>query len=294
MTPTPDAGAAPIGQLGGYRLLRSIGKGGLGEVFQAQDAEGRTVALKTFRLQDDEHGLLMASFEREARSGDALRHPDIVQTLGSGRDGGLAYLVMEYVPGHDLRRHTMPAGRLPLPQVLRTVRRVALALAAAHAQQIVHRDIKPGNVLVHWADDTVKLADFGLARLGDVFRSRTGTFAGTPGYMSPEQLAEATIGPATDLYALGVLLFELLTGRLPHEAASLGALLRQVANQPAPRARSRRPDLPAGLDDLVAELLQIQPSQRPASAAVLAQRLATLEATLGPASPPPSVPKSRR
>jgi serine/threonine-protein kinase len=265
---------APIGQLGGYRLLRSLGKGGLGEVFQALDGAGRTVAIKTLRLHDDPDGLQAATFEREARSGRALRHPDIVRLYDSRREGDDAYLVMEYVPGHDLRRHTTPGALLPLPQVLRTAQRVAQALAAAHAQGIVHRDLKPGNVLVHWDSDIVKLADFGLARLGDAFRSRTGAFAGTPAYMAPEQLAEGAVGPATDLYALGVMSFELLTGRLPHEAPSLGALLQRVASRPAPRLRSLRPDLPAEVDELVAHLLHIQPAHRPASAAVVAQRLA--------------------
>ena len=145
---------------------------------------------------------------------------------------------------------------------------------------VIHRDIKPGNVLVDAASDTVKVTDFGLARLGDAFRSRTGIIAGTPAYMSPEQLAESTVGPASDLYALGVLMFELLTGRLPHEASTLGALLVQVSNRAAPRVSTLRPDLPPALNTLVADLLEKRPERRPADANAVADRLAQVRRAL--------------
>lgn len=264
----------PAQMLAQYRLLRPLGKGGLGEVFEALAPDGRTVALKTFMLRDDDQGLLAGAFVREANLGQRLDHPDIVKVLDSGCHGEHAFLAMEFVAGHDLRRHTRKADLLPLPLVLRTARRVAQALAAAHAIKVIHRDIKPGNVLVHWPSDTVKITDFGLARLGDAFRSRTGIIAGTPAYMSPEQLAEGAISPASDLYALGVLLFELLSGHMPHESNSLGELLQQVANQLAPSIAVHRPDLPPALVELIAELLQKQPQSRPPDAGTVAARLA--------------------
>lgn len=272
----------PGRSLGGCRIVRVLGKGGLGEVYEAVAPDGRTVALKAFWLGDDDQGLTAAAFQREAHLGQRLVHPDIVQVLDGGCTGEYAYLVMEFVPGHDLRRHTLPAQRLPLAQALHVAERIARALAAAHAIGVIHRDIKPGNVLVHAPSDTVKVADFGLARLGEAFRSRTGIVAGTPGYMSPEQLAEGMIGPHSDLYALGALLFELLTSRLPFEAASLGRLLQQVASATAPRVTVQRPDIPAAVADLVAELLDRRIDQRPRDASDVANRLARLQASLEP------------
>jgi serine/threonine-protein kinase len=285
--PTPSALGASDGQaatahptLAGYRLLRMLGKGGLGEVYEALAPDGSHVALKTFLLRGDDEGLVAAAFVREASMGQRLSHPDIVHVLSSGCHGEYAYLALEFVPGHDLREHVRPGHLLPLPQLLRTIERVLRAVGAAHDLHVVHRDLKPGNVLVHWPSDTVKVADFGLARLGDAFRSRTGIIAGTPSYMSPEQLAESPLGPASDLYSIGVMLFELLTGRLPHEAASLGQLLIQVASHTAPRLSALRPGLPDALEALLAALLEKRAAARPASAAAVADTLASIRAGL--------------
>ena len=273
--------------LGGYRLVRPIGTGGMGDVYEALAPDGRTVALKAFLLRDDDQGLMASAFVREASLGVKLLHPDIVSVLDMGCHAEYAFLVMELVPGHDLRLHTSRAHRLPLAVVLRAGERICRALHAAHAIQVIHRDIKPGNVLVHWPSDTLKVSDFGLARLGDAFRSRTGIVAGTPGYMSPEQLAEGAIGPYSDLYSVGVVLFELLTSRLPFEASSLGDLLSKVARSVAPLATSLEPSVPGGVAALLAELLERRPTRRPASAEAVAERLAALRASAA------SGPKSR-
>jgi len=275
----PGAGAAP--SLGGYRLLRLLGRGGVGEVYEALHADGQRVALKTFRLPSDELGLAAEAFEREAELGRRLVHPGIVRMLGGGSDGEHVFLAMEYVDGHDLRRHTVRSALLPLPRVLEIASQVAGALAAAHALGVVHRDITPGNVLIEDGSGAVKVTDFGLARLGDAFHSRTGIVAGTPAYMAPEQLAEGAIGPGTDLYALGVLVFELLTGRLPFEASSLGQLLQLVGRQTAPRVDTLRPDIPAAVAALVAELLEPRLDRRPASAGAVAGRFARCAAASG-------------
>jgi eukaryotic-like serine/threonine-protein kinase len=151
--------------------------------------------------------------------------------------------------------------------------RIASALHHAHGAGVVHRDVKPANVMVDWARGTLKLADFGLARLADAERTRTGLVLGSPAYMAPEQLAGETATPASDLYALGVVLFQLLAGRLPHDDTSLGELLRQVAGVPAPDLRTVRPDLPAPLALLVGALLAKRPAERPADAEAAAARL---------------------
>ena len=281
----------PGHRLGGCQLLRVLGKGGLGEVYEALAPDGRRVAVKAFQIGDDDQGLLAAAFVREANLGERMDHPDIVKVLGSGCEGEYAYLVMEYVSGHDLRVHTVKGQLLPIGQTLQVVERVARALAAAHALHVVHRDIKPGNVLVDLTSGTVKLTDFGLARLGDAFRSRTGIIAGTPCYMSPEQLAEGVVGPASDIYSLGVLLFELLTGRLPHDASTMGGLLIQATQQTAPRVSTLRAGLPAGLVALVADMLDKRSERRPPDALTVAGRLQSLRAALpqtpaaGPAGP---------
>jgi eukaryotic-like serine/threonine-protein kinase len=280
-TVNPPRAAQQSGRtLAGHRLVRALGKGGLGEVFLAEAPDGGKVAIKAFLIRDDDLGLMAEAFVREANLGQRLDHPNIVKVLSSGCEGAYAYLVMELVAGHDLRTHTAPDRLLPLDDVLWIGHGVSQALSAAHAMHVVHRDIKPGNVLVDWSSDTLKVTDFGLARLGDTFRSRTGVMAGTPSYMSPEQLAESAVGPASDLYSLGVLLFELLTGRLPHEASSLGDLLNRTANQTATRVSTLRHGLPADLTALVAELLERRPDNRPSSAAAVAARLAALRETV--------------
>ena len=271
-------------QLAGYRILRLIGRGAIGAVYLALDeASGEPVALKLVPLAGAGTGYgedARAAFRRAADTASRLVHPDIVAVRASGEAGGQGWLAMEAVPGGDLGRYTRPPRLLPEPLLLRIGERLALALAHAHAQGVVHRDLKPANVLVHWPTHTVKLADFGLARLADAERTRTGLVLGSPAYMAPEQLAGDVPTPASDLYALGVTLFQLLAGRLPHDDSSLGELLRQVASVPAPDLRSLRPELPAALASVVAGLLAKRPADRPANAAQAADQLRTVRERL--------------
>jgi serine/threonine-protein kinase len=179
---------------------------------------------------------------------------------------------------------------LPIAATLRIGSRVAAALAHAHRCGIVHRDVKPDNILIDWPGNTVKLADFGIASLGDSFRTQTGVVLGTPYYMSPEQLCGGVIDARTDLYALGVVLFETLCGQRPHAATSLGALLRQVASHDAPRLSHVRPAIPAAVSKLVGTLLSRQPGRRPTAADSVSSDLDSL-ATNCPE--PDDGPKSR-
>jgi eukaryotic-like serine/threonine-protein kinase len=281
--------------LAGLRIVRIIGRGAVGTVYLAVDpATLRPAALKVVPLDAAEGDAQRRLFEQTARTAARLLHADIVAVRGAGTDRSHGWLVMEAVPGGDLERYTRDPRLLPEPVVLRVAERIAAALAYAHAQGVVHRDLKPANVLVDWPTDTVKLADFGLARLHDAEQTRTGIVLGSPAYMAPEQLAGAVPTAASDLYALGAVLFQLLAGRLPHDGSSMGELLRQVAAETAPDLRALRPALPAALADLVARLLSKRPDSRPAGAATVSEALKRLRQGL-PAPRPATAggPKSR-
>ncbi len=272
-------------RVAGYRLGRLLGRGSSGVVHLAQhERDGIWVALKIMSraaaASAAERESELQRFRQEATMARALRHPDIVAVLDAGESRGVLWLAMDLVPGTDLSHYTKAARLLPEPLVLRVCQRLAAALAYAHAAGILHRDLKPSNVLVHWPSDSVKLADFGLARGADAHATRTGVVLGSPAYLAPEQLAGARAEPATDLYALGVMLFELLCGRLPFEAPSMGQLLNAVATQPAPDLRTLRPDLPDPLARLVAALLHKSGRARPADAREVALQLAALAAGL--------------
>lgn len=272
---------APPAALGPYRLLRPIGRGSMGAVYLAVDGrDGRPVAVKCMTLERDAVGadraLPRQRFLAEVAAARRLRHPDIVAVHDAGEQRGQAWMAMDLLPGCDLARYTHMSRLLPEPLVLQLVERLARALAHAHAQGVVHRDIKPGNVMLHLPTRRLKLTDFGIAGLADMARTRTGVVLGTPYYMAPEQLSGAAADARSDLYALGVLLFQLLTGRLPHEHASLGELLRAVATETAPDVRALRPATSPELAGVVARALQKQPARRPASGVELADALAAL------------------
>jgi serine/threonine protein kinase len=251
-----------------YRVERRIGRGAASEVFLAQDRlTGRWVALKLLDLgggpATPEKQDALERFRREATVLHGLRHPGILRVLDAGPSERGAWMALEIVAGCDLSRYTRPARLLPPLLVARTGARIAEALDYAHRQGVVHRDVKPANVLVDWATDTVKVVDFGLARTSEHTQTRSGVTLGSPDYMAPEQLAGGTVGPAADVYGVGASLYELLTGRRPHEADNLGALLRAVATEPAPDIARVRPDLDPTLAALVMQSLAKDPAARP-------------------------------
>ncbi len=270
-----QGGPQPGQCVAGYRLLRALGQGAHGAVFLAQqDATHTVVALKLTRLgtaADDPAA--REEFARATALARRLVHPGIAALHAAGIEGPFAWWAMEAVPGTDLGRYPQARRLLPEPLVLHVGQRVAQALAYAHRQGVVHRDLKPANVLVHWPSHSVKLVDFGLARAADGAQTATGLLLGTPAYMAPEQLAGSVPTPRSDLYALGAMLFQLLAGRLPHEGASMGALLRQVASAPAPDLGALCPQLPREVTTLVARLLQRNPADRPADGEALAREL---------------------
>lgn len=265
-----------LSMLGKFVLDKQLGQGAMGAVYLAHDpATGQHVAIKTMALAREFTGddLVDARsrFLREADMAGRLQHPDIVQILDAGETDGLAWIAMELIDGADLGQHTQPARLLPLPVVLRAIARVADALAYAHTRGVTHRDIKPENIMIDLPREGVKVMDFGVARLADASRTRTGVILGTPTYMSPEQLSGQHVDGRTDLYSLGVTLFQLLTGRLPCEADSLGALMRAIARETPPNVCELRPDLPPALGDVVALALQKHPATRYSSGEQMAE-----------------------
>jgi len=286
------ASAKPMpATLGRYRVDSQIGRGSMGAVFLGRDPQiGRQVAIKTLALSREfEGGKLVEArqrFFREAETAGRLQHPDIVTIFDAGEAQDLAYIAMEFIRGHDLQRHTAPGRLLPVPQVLEIVARVAEALSYAHAQGVVHRDIKPANVMVDLDSGLVKVMDFGVARLDDASRTRTGLVLGTPSFMSPEQMAGRHADGRSDLYSLGVMLFQLLSGQLPHQGESMAKLMQQIANEPAPDIRTLRPELPQELADVVALALEKRPEVRYADGLQFAQDLRAVAVAMS-APPPP-------
>ena len=270
---------------GRYRLGARLGQGASAEVREAVDLRtGNTVAVKLISLPRDlpetQRKEWLQRLQREADLARRLDHPDIVAVIEVGLQAGGAWLAMERVRGVDLSRYTQRHLLLPETLVLRIGARVAAALAHAHANGIVHRDLKPANVLVNLADGQVKLADFGVARDEDASATRTGMTLGTPAYMAPEQLAGAPASAASDTYALGVMLFELLAGRRPHQAATLGELLKATASLPPASLARLRPDLPPTAVAAVEQLLAHDPTDRPADLVAWSAQVATLSALM--------------
>jgi serine/threonine protein kinase len=271
--------------LGRYRIERELGRGAMGAVYLGRDPKiGRQVAIKTLALSREFAGDALVEarerFFREAETAGRLQHPDIVTIFDAGEEQELAYIAMEYLKGDDLQANTQAPKLLPVATVLSVAARMADALGYAHSQGVVHRDIKPANVMVDLASDMVKVTDFGIARVADSARTRTGLVLGTPSYMSPEQMAGRRVDGRSDLYSLGVMLFQLLTGRLPHRSDSMATLMHQIANEVAPDVRSLRPDLPGDLARVVALTLEKRAEARYASGQQLAADLRAVAARL--------------
>ncbi|MBT9503186.1 MAG: serine/threonine protein kinase [Burkholderiaceae bacterium] len=284
------ADAAPAMGLARYRRDGELGRGSMGAVYLATDLQsGRQVALKLLSLQrefsPEDLAEVRQRFLRESRAASSLHHPDILEVLDSGEAGPDAWIVMELVQGQDLSAYSRSGQLLPVSQVLKITARLARALAYAHRQGVVHRDIKPANVLVDPLQDSVKLSDFGIARIADGSRTRTGLVLGTPSFMSPEQLAGLRVDGRSDLYSLGVLLFQMLTGQLPHQAESMARLMNAIANEPAADVRRLRPPLPEALAMVVALALEKRPELRYANGDQFADDLDAVALQLVEAAP---------
>jgi ABC-type transport system substrate-binding protein/tRNA A-37 threonylcarbamoyl transferase component Bud32 len=273
--------------IGGFRVGDLVARGAMGAVYIAEDAKGERVALKLLspELAHDER--FRQRFLRESRLAAALDHPKVVKTIASGRDGGVLYLAMAYVDGVDLRELLRREGKLEPERVVGLVRQVAEALDAAHAGGLIHRDVKPGNVLVASGPEGEQayVCDFGLARHVSSVGSLTGDrgFVGTVDYVAPEQIRGAAVDGRADVYALGCVLFECLAGERPFERESELAVVFAHLNEPPPRLTELQLELPAAWDSVVARALAKEPDARYPTCGALA--VAATHALRGRAAP---------
>jgi serine/threonine-protein kinase len=262
-----DGGAVEKPMLGRYQVEKELGKGAMGVVYLGKDPKiGRVVAIKTMALSQEFEGEELHDarerFFREAETAGRLQHQNIVTIFDAGEEHDLAFIAMEFLKGRDLAEHCKGGHLLPVPRVLSIVARVAEALAYAHRQGVVHRDIKPANIMYEGESDTVKVTDFGIARITDSSKTKTGLVLGTPSFMSPEQIAGKKVDGRSDLYSLGVMLFQMLAGVLPFRGDSMAELMYKIANEPAPDIRQLRQDLPERLAQVVALALAKRPEAR--------------------------------
>src|ERR1700674_3407032 len=255
-----QGGAQEKPMLGRYQVEKELGKGAMGVVYGGKDPKiGRVVAIKTMALsaefEADELQDAKERFFREAETAGRLTHPNIVTIYDAGEEHDLCYIAMEFLKGKDLVPFTKQPNLLPPDKVLSIVERVADALGYAHSMGIVHRDIKPANIMYEPESDTAKVTDFGIARITDSSKTKTGMVLGTPSYMSPEQLAGKKIDGKSDIFSLGVTLYQMLSGRLPFEGESMTQLMFAIANNPHPPIRDFNAAPPAWIDAIIDKAL---------------------------------------
>jgi tRNA A-37 threonylcarbamoyl transferase component Bud32 len=254
-------------RLGRYVIERKLGSGAMGAVYLAKDPRiNRPVALKVIPIEkefeDSELEEARLRFFREAESAGRLTHPNIVTVFDAGEDKHLAYIAMEFVEGGPLTLYTDPKKLLAPSKSLELCARTADALDYAHNQGVIHRDIKPANILYNMRDDGLKISDFGVARLTDNNRTKTGIVLGTPMYMSPEQLNADPLDGQSDLFSLGVTLYELLAGEVPFKATNIAVLMTKITTEDPTPVSNRRAGVPPSVDAVLAKALAKKPQDR--------------------------------
>ncbi len=273
-----------------YELRALAGSGGMADVFLAYDRNlDRDVALKLLKDRYAEDEDFVERFRREAKSAAALSSPFIVPVFDRGEtEDGAYYIAMEYLPGGTLEDRIARARRLPPREAVEVAVQVAEALQAAHERGVVHRDVKPGNVLIT-SSGHAKVADFGIARAAEATTiSEPGNILGSAKYMSPEQAAGVRVGPASDLYSFGVVLYEMLTGSVPFAVATPADVPIEHAKGPPRRPSEANPEVPEALDGLVMRLLSASPKDRYGSSAELLGELGRVKNGLPPSAPSPN------
>jgi len=276
-------------KIGRYEILDEVGQGAMGTVYRARDPLiERTVAIKTVpiaKLRRDGADA-ESRFLREAQSAGRLSHPNIVTIYDVGEAEGLAYIAMEYLHGATLR-DLMDKGPMPLDLALDTATQMAEALAFAHEHGVIHRDIKPANVVVTGQHGRIKLSDFGIAHLANSDHTHAGQMLGSPRYMSPEQAMGHEVDGHSDIFSLGAVLYEMLTGRYAFDGDSLPSIVYRVVNEAPVAASTLRPQLPAELASLLSRMLNKNPQARPDARALVNALHALVPARPQPPAPPP-------
>jgi hypothetical protein len=285
----PPSHPEMLGRLGRYEVERLIGSGGMGIVFKGFDTElNRPVAIKVLAPHLAGSGAARQRFSREARAAAAVVHEHVVAIHNVESDGAAPFLVMQFVAGESLQTRLDRHGPLALREILRIAHQTAAGLAAAHAQGLVHRDVKPSNILLEEGIERALLTDFGLARAADdASLTHTGYLPGTPHYMSPEQARGDSVDARSDLFSLGSVMYAMCTGRPPFRADTSFGVLRRITDTKPRSIREVNPDVPTWLAALVEKLLAKEPADRFASAAELA---ALLEQCLAHVQQPSAVP----
>jgi hypothetical protein len=284
-----------LGRLGNYRVLKVLGKGGMGMVLLAEDLLlQRKVALKTMLPAIAANTDLRQRFLREARSAASIEHEHIITIHQVGEDNGVAYLAMPLLKGESLEDRLDRERQLPVPEALRIAAEMAQGLAAAHAEGLIHRDVKPGNVWLEGKQGKVKLLDFGLARLqsDDSKLTQSGMIVGTPAFMAPEQARGEPIDARADLFSLGCVLYLMLTGERPFKGENALSTLMALATHEPPAPQVVNPDVPADVSDLTMRLLAKEAARRPASAQEVVDALAVIRRGMGESSSVTAVQRS--
>jgi len=273
-------------KLGRYDVEKELGKGAMGTVYQGRDPKiNRVVAIKTLALsqefEEDEVEEVKNRFFREAETAGRLNHSNIVTIYDAGEEHDLAYISMEYLQGKDLTPYTKPDHLLPLERGFEIIAQCGDALGYAHEHNVVHRDVKPGNVMYEPESGTLKITDFGIARITDSSKTKTGMVLGTPSYMSPEQLAGKKVDGRSDLFSLGVMFYQLLTGQLPFSADSMATLMYRIANEQHTPVLDLRSDLPKCAAHIVDRALDKDPDNRYRDGHEMARAIRECASSLG-------------
>ncbi len=277
-----DIGATLTGMdtkptLGRYEVTAELGRGAMGIVYKGEDPKiHRTVAIKTVRLSDFDEGMLdemKSRFFREAESAGLLTHPNIVTIYDAGEEHDLAYIAMEFLNGEDLQKHTAKKNLLSIKDTVLVIAQVAEALEYAHSKGIVHRDIKPANIMKVNETGEVKVTDFGIARITSSSKTKTGVILGTPSYMSPEQVSGKKVDGRSDIFSLGVVLFEMLCGEKPFRGEDMTTLMFRIAREPHPSIKSVNPRVPGVLEKIIGKALEKEVTKRYQKAGQMAEHL---------------------
>jgi len=283
----PSKRHGSLGRLGHYEILEVVGSGGFGVVYKAFDCQlQRVVAIKALSRSLAASATARKRFEREAIAAAAVNHEHVVNIYAVDSSGPVPFLVMEFVAGVSLEQNLKQDGPLGLKEILRIGLQIAEGLAAAHKQGLVHRDVKPANILLENGVQRVKITDFGLARLvDDASLTQTGLIAGTPSFMSPEQARGEAVDHRCDLFSLGSVLYAMCTGQSPFKGSSSLAVLKRVCEEEPRPIRDLNPDIPEWLCEIVGKLHAKQPAERYQSAVEVAEllndRLAALQQPAG-------------